>query len=260
MNTTIESLQALYVKNGGNLTDTYSDICGGAAVGNYTTIPDMVAACAKLNIGGGGGGAEKFVVTISDNSGITADKTFAEIKAAYDADKDVEASIYLGVFGLTIKTVLSFVNADTAEFVGVVYSPLDTKTRIYSCYCYTGGGSDAWNSNNVVVDDIPSYSSSQNGKVLGVSSGSLAWVDSNAPLIVTLTAGSEAGQFVGDKTYKEVYDAFMAGQNCILNVPDTHAALAVLSVGHETGYTINASNEILATGSANDYVTITVGG
>lgn len=49
---TVESLKALYVKNGGNLTDTYADIADGAAVGDYTTIPDMVSACAKLNIGG----------------------------------------------------------------------------------------------------------------------------------------------------------------------------------------------------------------
>ena len=52
MKTTVESLQALYLKNGGNLTDAYADIADGAAVGDYTTIPDMIAACAKLNIGG----------------------------------------------------------------------------------------------------------------------------------------------------------------------------------------------------------------
>lgn len=47
MNTTIESLQALYVKLGGELTDTYEDIADGAAVGEMALIPDLIAAIAE---------------------------------------------------------------------------------------------------------------------------------------------------------------------------------------------------------------------
>ena len=47
MNTTVKSLQDLYVKLGGSLTDTYSDIDSGAAVGDYTLIPDMIQAVTK---------------------------------------------------------------------------------------------------------------------------------------------------------------------------------------------------------------------
>lgn len=57
MNTTIKSLQDLYVKLGGELTDTYEGIADGAAVGDYTTIPDMIEAVKeKASSGGGGGG------------------------------------------------------------------------------------------------------------------------------------------------------------------------------------------------------------
>ncbi len=44
---TIESLQALYVKLGGELTDTYADIAGGVPVSDYAIIPDMIAAITE---------------------------------------------------------------------------------------------------------------------------------------------------------------------------------------------------------------------
>lgn len=56
MKNTIDALRALYVKNGGALTDTYDDIAGGIPVGDYTVIPDAVEALAQLELGGGGGG------------------------------------------------------------------------------------------------------------------------------------------------------------------------------------------------------------
>lgn len=52
MKTTLEALQALYVKNGGQLTDTYDDIADGATVSEYTAIPDMIEALAKIDLGG----------------------------------------------------------------------------------------------------------------------------------------------------------------------------------------------------------------
>ena len=55
MNTTIKSLQDLYIKLGGQLTDTYEGIAYGIAVGDYTLIPDMIEA-VKEKAGAGGGG------------------------------------------------------------------------------------------------------------------------------------------------------------------------------------------------------------
>lgn len=51
MDNTIIALQKLYVALGGALTDTYDDICDGAAVSDYVIIPDMINAIAKLKEG-----------------------------------------------------------------------------------------------------------------------------------------------------------------------------------------------------------------
>ena len=45
---TVESLKALYVKLGGDLTDTYSDIANGIPVGDYDLIPDCINAITKI--------------------------------------------------------------------------------------------------------------------------------------------------------------------------------------------------------------------
>ena len=50
MKTNLEALKAVYVKNGGSLTDTYEDIAGGAPVSAYKTLKDAIAALSKLTI------------------------------------------------------------------------------------------------------------------------------------------------------------------------------------------------------------------
>lgn len=78
---TIQALQALYLKLGGNLTDTYAGIAGGIPVGDYVLIPDMIAACAQIaeSDPGSGGGGGAFVIGVANK---TLDKTYAEILAA----------------------------------------------------------------------------------------------------------------------------------------------------------------------------------
>lgn len=44
MNTTVLALQNVYVKIGGSLTDTYDGIAGGAPVGGYSLITDVLKA------------------------------------------------------------------------------------------------------------------------------------------------------------------------------------------------------------------------
>lgn len=46
MDKNIIALQALYVALGGQLTDTYDAIAGGAPVSDYVIIPDMINAIA----------------------------------------------------------------------------------------------------------------------------------------------------------------------------------------------------------------------
>lgn len=68
MKTNLEALKAVYVKNGGSLTDTYEDIAGGAPVSAYKTLKDAIAALSKLTLGGGGSGLPE--VTDADNGKI----------------------------------------------------------------------------------------------------------------------------------------------------------------------------------------------
>lgn len=53
---TVDALKELYVKMGGQLTDTYDGIAGGIPVSEYALIPDMIEAVTQKAGSGGGGG------------------------------------------------------------------------------------------------------------------------------------------------------------------------------------------------------------
>lgn len=118
MNTTVQALQALYVKLGGSLTDTYDNIADGATVADYATIPDMVDAIAQISkaenlinsvsnddngkvltvVDGAAEfaepGTDTFIVTYTaDDADISCDKTAAEIYAAYESGKTITAQL-----------------------------------------------------------------------------------------------------------------------------------------------------------------------
>lgn len=48
MNTTVKSLQDVYVELGGSLTDTYEEIANGVPVSDYVTNPDVIEAIAQI--------------------------------------------------------------------------------------------------------------------------------------------------------------------------------------------------------------------
>jgi hypothetical protein len=221
-----------------------------------------------------GGGAEKFIVTLTeDDSGAetvwTADKTIAEIIAASIANRFVVASVPISVNGTTISVEVplsysiptyNIVSFDTDIFVQNVMHILVSGS--------VDSESDEWTvMTEDVGDSIPSYSSSNNGKVLGVSSGSLAWVDNYAPLIVTMTLDN--GSFVGDATYSMVKTAMDAGRSVILKVTgipsvgDLTISVLFCTEYEEDNSTMYDVNFILGesvtsiTGTANADVTIT---
>lgn len=156
MNTTITALQALYLKLGGSLTDTYDSIANGEEVGNYTTIPDMIEACAQ-KAGSGGGGSSLPAVTADDNSklltvvngawdkadpvdsdfvveftidmsqgepAVTADHTAAEIYTAFQQGKNIKgvAEMDAELGGkTTIVFYITYVMLESGELAGVVF-------------------------------------------------------------------------------------------------------------------------------------------
>jgi hypothetical protein len=93
MISTVNSLKDLYVKLGGSLTDTYEGIANGVPVADYNVIPDMIEAVTQ-KAGSGGGGGGSFLVTIAWDetaSKYVSDKTYAEIKAAFESGQSVVA-------------------------------------------------------------------------------------------------------------------------------------------------------------------------
>ena len=92
--------------------------------------------------------------------------------------------------------------------------------------------------------------------------------DSYAPLIVTVGDGETAGTLVGDKTYSEINTAIRSGKTVVLNVDsDTanyHTSVYVLScaLSSSTYYLrVNIGENLTQlSGSANDYVSISLGG
>ena len=93
MISTVNSLKDLYVKMGGSLTDTYEGIANGVPVADYNVIPDMIEAVTqKAGSGGGGGGSFLVTITWDDaTSKYVSDKTYAEIKAAFESGQSVVA-------------------------------------------------------------------------------------------------------------------------------------------------------------------------
>ena len=94
MISTVNTLKDLYVKMGGSLTDTYEGIANGVSVADYNVIPDMIEAITQKAGSGGGGGGGSFLVTIAwdeTTSDYVCDKTYAEIKAAFESGQPIVA-------------------------------------------------------------------------------------------------------------------------------------------------------------------------
>ena len=245
-----------------------ADTKGGVKIGSGLTMTGEVLSAT------GGGGAEKFVVTITEvadpgeDAYYTADKTISEILEA-----NGDGKIIVGMAeenGLTWE-IPCIAPVNTEEAKGAIFAGIFTIGDYVNTLAFVGltqDGSDVWQRYNIPNNPLPDYSSSNNGQVLGVSSGDLTWVDNYAPLIVTLTLNNEA--LVGDKTYSEVKTAIHAGRNVVITVSNVFGIddmdIPVLACvtgdsGGGTTYTLKlVLDESIGelTGGASDYVTVTL--
>lgn len=190
MNTSVQALKALYIKLGGVLTDTYSDIANGIAVGDYTVIPDCIGALSKVASQGGGGSENVYLAEITVDTdtgnylltdGAEAVYEQAQTKAVVGilammgnvlampltlAMKDVDD--YIVEFTIVYEdegiSTLKFVNnaaGETTEFAFLPDSPGDGKILM--------GKNGEWRE----ISFIDPADGDNFGKLVGVSSGSV---------------------------------------------------------------------------------------
>ena len=254
---------------------------GGSSGGSYTLPTASASTKGGVKIGSGlsmdgevlsatGGGAEKFVVTLTnEDDPWTADKTLAEIIAAYAANKTVVCAYTDSTLGVSFDlpcTVATNLGSEqepyrVACFGGDILTADSTADVVI--VGNTGELSDSWGVNITPSgSELPPYSVATNGQVLGVDDGDLAWVDNYAPLIVTMASDGNDG-LVGNKTFSEIATAANANKpvlikwsdstdSIVYNVVSVYAAQEQGQITYQVSY-IEGSAVKLSEGSANDY-------
>ena len=215
-----------------------------------------------------GGGAERFVVTLTEeNDTWTADKTVAEIVAADAAGKIVVAKYPFNGFLCDVPCLASGVvdegdaGTSMAAFIRVLSIGSDG-TRFANIVGHRDAEaeSDFWHVNEVIQDVLPS--GENEGDLLVWDSDHDQWKaesNPNAPLIVTMTEGETEGPYVGDKTIGEIKAAFEAGRNVVCTIPVLNKSVSIILVAIEDNdIVISTGNKDIAfIGAANEYPSIT---
>lgn len=139
MKRTVKALQDLYVKLGGQLTDTYANIADGIKVGLYKRIPDIIEA-VKEKASGGGGGAGLPEVTSADNGDVLTVVEGAWAKASpsggdvfdikFTATYDETTDDYTASSNKTLAEILAEYQAHGYDNMRVTWEYPDSPTSI----------------------------------------------------------------------------------------------------------------------------------
>ena len=174
----------------------------------------------QMLAGGGGGSATSddiFVATYTQgaNYNWSCDKTYSEIKAAYDAGK-----ICLGMAIATEGQIIYVGSVNSSRitwFSNYVVGDQHGKVQMISCVTHNSDNSIAVTPMSSSV--LPGVTSSDNGKILGVSSGQWNTIDLPQDIFVaTYTYTNSAWSC--DKTFAEIKAAYDAGKLCLGLAPN----------------------------------------
>lgn len=222
MKTNVESLKALYVKLGGNLTDYYSDIAGGIPVAEYDLISDCIQAVSKKASSGGGSdlpepGADGNVLTADDGEWVSAapsggeyrvdllklsdtcqsNRTVAEVISAINSGKTVVAYYAPGsqqpAFRLDRVTKIE----DAIVIFSGTYYDFERFYDSYGQHTITAVGITEHDEEVWLVDELKIPQPSGDGKILGVDDGEYKLIANTAPYMIHLkTLGDGQGNNV----------------------------------------------------------------
>ena len=189
---------------------------------------------------------EPFIVTVTGSS---ADKSYAEIVAAFEADKEVRLVINRRVYFLS-----------GVEPAGVTFTYLD-QAQASANFVKIESGGRVYSSSKSFM--LPVFEA-DNGKGLVVKNG--VWAKGfPEPFIVTCTPTSGNYSGVMDKTVAEINEAYEAGRKIyfrVLTGANTYAEVLCTIAVKDTalypsygGYTIDVNNNLFIyayTGYTND--------
>ena len=178
--------------------------------------------------GGGGSGAKRFVVTVTESGGVySADKTVAEINAAYAAGKTVIAkygSMDFALYKNTMGLIL--------EFVAITYdSAIPTMHILYGA----GGSVDTWTYDGVIVSEAPATVTDLSSTSITLASAADNTIYEYGELTaLTVTAITATGDFI---------IRFTSGATATTtNFPNTMKFSEAFAAEANTRYEINVSN------------------
>jgi len=120
MNTTVKSLQVLYVKLGGSLSDTYAGIADGVAVSDYVNIPDCIAAIKQV----AGSGSALPAVANSDKGKILSVNNSGEWAAEMPSVVNVKGMVTSVLEGDEYTPETYYVTMEGEETAGAHYNEI----------------------------------------------------------------------------------------------------------------------------------------
>ena len=220
MKNTVNAFLEWYVKLGGALTDTYSDIANGAPVGSYTTIPDCIEACAKKATSGGGGGGDTGIDVVDYPSDLSETAPDGSVAVALNGgttfrpiglpEQTADESVSKGVGAVTIEITDPEYSSDG---ISAILTNKETESS-FDLDKLNDGHGEFMGMYIPVVDDITDN--------------------------VFVTAGfdlSADGAFVADSCTKNYlllfstpYDSGIIKDSAIVEVDATHARLPVAAI------------------------------